>query len=364
MELPSETRDLLALHLVAGLGPRLTKALLERFGSAAAILRAAPHELCDVPHIGSKLAADLHRAMRNSNIEAELGLIEKYGTGLLAVGTPDYPAPLAEIPDPPLLLYCRGRWEPRDANAVAIVGSRRCTRYGIRTAERLSAALAHAGFTIVSGLARGIDAAAHRGALEANGRTLAVLAGGLSRIYPPEHEELARDVEARGALLTEAPMAMEPLATMFPRRNRVISGLSRGVLVVEAADKSGALLTANHAAHQGRPVFVVPGPVDSPASRGANRLIRDGAVLVRDAGDILEELDGVRTTSSPAKADSPPEMNEIQRRAWDFVGRDTRHIDEIARHLGIAVHELAGHLMMLEMKKIVRRLPGNLYERR
>ncbi len=201
-----------------------------------------------------------------------------------------FPEMLAEIPDPPGLLYVRGDFVERDAMAVAIVGARHCTPYGLRIAEKLGASLARVGLTVVSGLARGIDAAAHRGALCAGGRTIAVLANGLAQIYPPEHEGLAREVAAAGAIVTESAMLQEPLAGLFPQRNRIISGLSLGVVIVEATPRSGSLATARHAMEQNREVFAVPGPVDSLASVGCHRLIRDGARLVETVDDILEEL--------------------------------------------------------------------------
>jgi DNA processing protein len=362
--IPAELRPLLILHLVPGLGPRLTAALLERFGSAEAILRAGPEELAEVPHIGAKLARDFHDGMRRADVDAELAALAQHDVRLLALGTPDYPAPLANIPDPPHLLYVRGGLEKRDANAVAIVGSRHGTSYGRRTAENLAAGLARAGYTIVSGLARGVDGAAHRGTLQAGGRTLAVLAGGLSRIYPPEHADLAREVQAAGAVLSEAPMHADPMAGMFPARNRIISGLSRAVVIVEAAERSGALITASHAAEQGRTVLAVPGPIDSPASGGANALIRKGAVLCRGVDDVLEELEGVRGEAPARPAAPPPDLDEGQRRIWEFLAEGPRHADEITRHLGVPVAEVTRSLMMLEMRKVLRRLPGNQYERR
>ena len=243
---------------------------------------------------------------------------------LCVLGTPQYPAALAAIANPPHLLYLRGTVEPRHSQAVAIVGSRRCTSYGKRIAERLAAELARAGFTVVSGLARGIDGAAHRGALQAGGRTLAVLAGGLARIYPPEHKDLANQVEAAGALISEAVMDQEPLPNMFPARNRIISGLARAVVLVEAADKSGALITANHANNQSRPVFAVPGPVDAEASAGTNALIHDkGAVLCRGAQDIIEELDGLAGMSTVAHIAPPPALDEVENRLWALLGKRT-----------------------------------------
>jgi DNA processing protein len=360
-----DLRDLLTLHLMPGLGPRLTAALLQRFGSAGAVLRASAGQLCKVPHIGPKLSEDLCQAMRTVDVDGELALLAKHGVHLRRLGTPDYPTALAEIHGPPHLLYVRGSIEPADAKAVALVGSRRFTSYGRRVTERLATDLARAGYVIVSGLARGIDGIAHRAALQAGGRTLAVLAGGLSRIYPPEHAGLADDVAAAGALVSEAPMKQEPLAGMFPARNRIISGLSRAVVIIEAAEKSGALITAEHAAEQGRAVFAVPGPIDSATSAGTNALIREGAVLVRGAEDIIEELEGVRAPVAPAAqpAKPPPELDDVQRRLWEFLAEGVRHSDEMAQQLSLAVPQLTGALLGMEMKKLVRRLPGNRYER-
>jgi DNA processing protein len=292
LPLSAEVRALLALHLVPGLGPRLTAALLERFGSAEAVLRAGVEELRQVPYLGEAVAQAIHQAAGQADVGAELERMARHDAHLRILGTPDYPASLATISTPPHLLYVRGTIEAADANAVALVGSRHCTAYGRRVAERLAADLVRAGMTVVSGLARGVDGCAHRGALQAGGRTLAVLACGLARVYPPEHKELAGQVAASGALLSEAAMAMEPMAGMFPARNRIISGMSRAVVVVEAAEKSGALITASHAADQGRPVFAVPGPIDSPASGGTHALIRQGAVLCRGVEDVLEGAGG------------------------------------------------------------------------
>jgi DNA processing protein len=365
--LSSEVRDLLALHLVPGIGPRLTAALLERFGSARGVLNAPAEDLRQVPHVGDKVAMALARAVQNADVAAELDRMARHEVRLLALGGEDYSQSLATIADPPHLLYVKGTLEGRDANAVALVGSRHCSPYGLRMAERLAGGLARAGYTVISGLARGIDACAHRGALAAGGRTLAVLAGGLSRIYPPEHKGLAEEVRAMGALLSEAAMDMEPMAGMFPARNRIISGLARGVVIVEANEKSGALITASHAAEQGRTVMAVPGPIDSPASAGANALIRKGAVLVRGVDDIIEELEGVAAVTDlskpPAQATLPPGLDEGQQRIWEFLAGQPRYLDELAQGLGMGVPQLSTVLMTLEMKKVVRRLPGNRYER-
>lgn len=360
---PCDLAALLTLHLVPGLGPRLTRALLERFGTAARILAATPDELRTVPHIGDRLADSFARAMRAVDLQRELDLVARHQVQLVPLGSPTYPEPLATLADAPPLFYMRGTLRAEDGKAVALVGSRRCTAYGKRVAERLALELARAGYTVVSGLARGIDAAAHRGALAAGGRTLAVLAGGLSRIYPPEHGELARAVEAAGALLSEASMDQEPLPGMFPARNRLISGLSRGVVIVEAAARSGALITARHAAEQGRHVFAVPGPIDSDASAGALQLLRDGAVLVRGAEDILEELEGIKA-AQPAAREPAPALEPLERSLWDLLAGGPRHLDVLTQQLGLPVAQVSSTLLLMEMKKLVQRLPGNQYARR
>jgi DNA processing protein len=276
---------------------------------------------------------------------------------------PEYPTLLAEIPDPPYILFCRGTTEARDALSVAIVGSRRCTLYGRQQAERLAGALARAGMTIVSGLARGIDAAAHRGAIEADGRTLAVLANGLGSIYPPEHKSLSEEVSQHGALLSELPIDFVPLPGLFPQRNRIISGLSLGVIVVEAARNSGALHTVRHAMEQGREVFAVPGRVDSLASEGCHALIRDGVILVRHVDDILESLGPLCSPVQSIHAVdvlSPRELalNEFERQVLNLVGMEPTHLDEVLRSCEIEAGRVLSTLTVLEMKRMVRRLPG------
>lgn len=376
---PPGLRDHLALALVPGLGPRLTRAVLDHLGSPAAVLAASAAQLEAVPMVGPTLARRFADAFRAVDVDAEWAKVTAHGVRVVLAGDDEYPARLTAIPDPPALLYLRGELTAADANAVAVVGSRACTAYGQRTAERIAAGLAAAGWTVVSGLARGIDGAAHRGALSAGGRTVAVLAGGLSSIYPPEHADLAERVAGRGALVTETPMTVDPQPGMFPARNRIISGLCRAVVVVEANARSGALITATHAAEQGREVFAVPGNADSPASAGCLDLIRKGARLVRSADDVLEDLRGIASPDPPpAKrprpqapgadhaeppAGPPPDLDTVQRRVWDALG-SPRHADELSRELGLPAGELAVVLMKLEVKRAVRRLPGNQYERR
>jgi DNA processing protein len=365
---PDELRPLLALQLVPGLGPLRTKALVEHFGSARAVLGASAGRLAEVPGIGHKLAADIVGGVKEVDVEEELRLLGVHRTHVLPLGGDGYPASLGDIHSPPALLYVRGALLEGDAKAVALVGSRRCTDYGKRVASRLAAELARAGYVVVSGLARGIDGAAHRGALQAGGRTLAVLAGGLTRIYPPEHRGLAEEVEKAGALLTESSMKQEPIANLFPARNRIISGISLAVVLIEAAERSGALITAEHAAEQGKTVLAVPGSIDSEASGGTNALIRQGAILCRGIDDILEEVEGVSTRmqaekAPPPPAPPPPALDETQRRVWDFLADGPRQVDEMVQQLGLGVAALAGLLLTMEMKKILRRLPGNRYER-
>jgi len=364
--------DFVALTLVPGLGPRLTQALLERFGSAAAARRATPAQLQEIPHIGAKLAHEFAAALRAAEPRAELDRAAQYGVSLVARSSAEYPANLKELPDAPHLLYVRGALSPQDANTVAIVGSRKCTSYGQRVAARLAAGLVRGGYTVVSGLALGIDGAAHRGALEAGGRTVAVLANGLSSIYPPDHVGLADEVAKSGALLSETPLLMEPQRGMFHARNRLISGLARAVVIIEANERSGALITARHAVEQGREVFAVPGNVDNPHSAGSLRLLRDGARLIRDADDLIEDLrallSATTTPPPPSRELYPtpvmtPTLDAAQQRVWDFL-TEPRHADEITRSLGLPAGELSKLLLTMEMKKVIRRAPGNMYERR
>jgi DNA processing protein len=362
MTLSDDERDLIALNLVTGIGPRLTAALLDHFGSASAVLQASASELQQVPYLGPKVAQSLTRALANPDVARESDLIARHGVHLRVFGRPGYPANLATIDDAPHLLFVKGEIEPRDENAIAIVGSRACTTYGKRLAERMGHGLASAGYTVISGLARGIDGCAHRGALQAKGRTIAVLAGGLSKIYPPEHADLAGEVAASGALVTESCMDMAPMADLFPKRNRIIAGMSRAVVVIEAAEKSGALITARLAIEQGREVFAVPGQVDSAASLGSLQLLRKGAKLVRNADDVLEDLQGLAPMVEP-KADAPPPgLDETQQKIWDALS-ERRMVDELTHQLALPINELTRQLMTLELKKIVRRLPGNWYER-
>ncbi len=389
----SELRSLVALSLIPGIGPRLTQALFDRFGSYEKALQAQEAELLSIPHLLEKTAQAFARALSSTEPDEEIRLAEQLGVKLLMLGEPAYPPALRTIPNPPHLLYKKGELETFNSNAVGIVGSRNCTSYGKRMAEKIASGLARAGWLVVSGLALGIDAAAHRGALEAGGKTIGVLANGLASIYPPEHKQLGEDVCASGCLISESPLKQAPMKGTFHRRNRIISGLSRATVVIEANETSGALITVKHALEQGREVFAVPGNADSYHSGGCLRIIREGARLIRDVNDLLEDLQGIPMPETPARltqqelfpdtpssGESPAEaasqkpisssklsepvgLTPDLLKIWQFL-TEAKHADLISRELEIPINQLTSHLMMLEMKKLIRRLPGNLYERR
>ena len=362
-------RDLVCLTMVPGVGPHTGRALLDRFGDATGVLDARVGLLRDVPNVGPKLADRIAGARREFDAGAELSQCRALGVSTVARGRPGYPPPLDEIPDPPCLLYARGRYEPCDQIAVALVGSRRCTPYGLRVAERLAASLARVGITVVSGLARGIDAAAHRAAVRAGGRTIAVLANGLAQVYPPEHDDLAREIAASGAVLSEMPLRQSPLSGLFPQRNRIISGLCVGVVVVEATPRSGSLSTAKHATEQNREVFAVPGPVDSLSSQGCHRLIRDGARLVETVDDILEELGPlvreVRATPESPAVRHPAELtlSDLERSLLNHLGDRATAVDELIGKTGLTASQVMATLSVLEVRRLVRRLPGHQFVR-
>ncbi|MBD3425761.1 MAG: DNA-protecting protein DprA [Candidatus Omnitrophica bacterium] len=297
--------DILALSMVPGLGPRRIAMLLEEADDTEDIFSMTDQRLQSV--LGRAFRnKDLLRGARNSeDFAEEMEYITSRGIRLLCPGQKGYPGALREIYDPPAVLFIKGQFRPEDANAVAVVGSRRCTSYGERMARELASGLAEAGITVVSGMARGIDTASHEGALRAGGRTIAVMGSGFRHIYPPEAEELAERIAERGAVLTEYPSRQSPTRRSFPQRNRIISALCKGVVVVEAAARSGALITADFALEHGREVFAVPGRADFATSRGTNMLIQNGAKLVTRVEDILEEI---RLDASAGNESSPPSL--------------------------------------------------------
>ncbi len=356
--------DALRLALVSGVGPRIRQVLLERFGTPSAVFDAAPSELRDTPGVGPKLTRAIVTARAELDVNGLLQLCREHGIDALTESDSAYPRVLKEIPDPPGVLFVQGSILPQDGLSVAIVGSRHATHYGITMAERLAASVARSGLTIISGLARGVDAAAHRGALNAGGRTLAMLGSGLLNIYPPEHVELANAVAQQGALISESSPRSAPLKGTFPQRNRIISGMSLGVIVVEASVGSGALITARHAMEQNRDVFAVPGRVDSRMSHGCHRLIRDGAKLIESADDVLEELGPLveATTSAAGQAIHHPAellLNPQEQAVLGAIDTIPKSIDSVIVSSGLTTPQVLATLSVLEMRRLIKRISGN-----
>jgi len=355
---------LLILNMVEGIGSVRARALLEHFGSTGRLFRAGADEIANVDKIGRVLALNLAGSLRKIKISRELKLIDKNKIRVMTFMDPGYPENLKNIYDPPVILYVRGEILPCDDTAVAVVGSRRASFYGMRTAEKIGFELASRGITVVSGLARGVDSSAHKGALKAGGRTLAVLGSGLSNIYPGEHAELAEKISRSGAVISEFPMETIPDRGNFPKRNRVISGLSMGVVVVEAAEKSGALITSDSAIEQGREVFAVPGKIDSPTSKGTNMLIKQGAKLAGTVDDILEELGlGTRGQNGKPADIMPTILDKEETLVYNLLTGDPRHIDELSGESDMEISDISRVLFDLEMRGLVKQLPGKNFVR-
>ena len=371
-ELSLRRRLHLRLHLAEGVGAIRFKRLLEHFGDVEAVCGAGVGQLKQVSGVGPKAAQGI-AAVDEAAVDAELALAQEAGAEVLCLEDPAYPRPLKLIDDPPPVLYVRGELAEADAVALGVVGSRRCTHYGLEQAERFGGLLGRAGFTVISGGARGIDSAAHRGALAAGGRTIAVMGCGLARIYPPENLKLFDRMiaERRGAVISELPMQVEVKAANFPRRNRIISGLSLGVLVVEAARRSGSLITARLAAEQGKDVFAVPGRVDSPFSQGTNALIADGATMATDLEDILDALDRVGEALKSAgaveaakPAPPQPELTKDEARLMGYLAEAELSLDELVRRTGLPAAKVTAAMTMLAIKGLVKQLPGGVFAAR
>lgn len=364
----------LALLLTPGIGHRLATRCVETFGSAAAAVEATGSQLGQIPGVGarrgSQFKRELQRVLDDGQIDREKQLVERHGVRLLAIDDPDYPRLLRFIPDPPRLLWVRGTLTEEDAVSLAIVGARRATHYGKEQAERFAALAADAGLTIVSGGAYGVDAAAHRGALKVNGRTIAVIGSGLADPYPSEHAGMFdRIVAEGGAVMSELPMNTPPQPKQFPARNRIISGLSLGVLVIEAAMRSRALITARQCVEDhGRSCMALPGRVDSPASAGCHKIIREGwATLVTglpdvldclgDAGEVLKA--GVSVNSEPPREDNLFErsMSDAQRKIVQATANAVT-LDQIVALSGLPVEQVQSELTMLEIRGVVKRSGG------
>ncbi|HVO84294.1 MAG TPA: DNA-processing protein DprA [Syntrophobacteria bacterium] len=362
-----------ALALIPGVGARTFHRLLQRFGSPERVFTASRRMLEEIPGLkGTSIEAIKSRAVVEDSARRELGRVRQLNLRLLRWGTTEYPPLLSNIPDPPALLYVKGQIAEGDQRAVAVVGSRHPSGYGLTVCKKLCVELAWQGWTVVSGMARGIDSAAHVGALEGGGRTLAVLGTGLDVVYPTENRKLYERIAGSGAVISELPLGTPPDPGNFPVRNRLISGLALGVVVVEATAKSGSLITAGMALEQGRQVFAVPGPLDREGVAGPHRLIKEGAKLVERAADITEELTPMVSPSivggsAPAGRDEGAPavpLAERERKIWDLLGVEPLHIDPIARQVGLSVAQAAEVLLRLELMGLVKQLPGTLFVRK
>jgi DNA processing protein len=337
--------------------------MLERFGTLSEAWRAPRRALAEAG-LDRRALDGVAQLQVSLDLQRELARVRAIGAVALIWPDPDYPALLKEIPDPPPVLYVKGQFTEADGGAVAMVGTRRATVYGRDVAERLARDLASNGVTVVSGLAKGIDTHAHRGALTGGGRTIAVLGHGLDTIYPSENRRLAAEIVERGALVSDYALGVGPMAENFPPRNRIVSGLSAGVVVVEADHMSGALITSKFALDQGRDVFAVPGPVNAPSSRGCNRLIQDGAKLVTSAEDVLFELNPYLAPAAvaaqlPLELSTGPEHPLVA--ALREIGQPA-HVDQLARSLGLPISEVTGGLALLEIDGRVRHAGGMRYQ--
>ena len=359
---------LVALNMLPKIGPIRVRRLLQAFGGSAAVLGAPKDLLMRVDGIGEETAGILHGWQDHADPLKEINEARSRGISIVTQDDEDYPVPLQTAYDPPLLLYVWGKIEARDRHAIGVVGSRRATHYGTQSTKKLSYQLAQAGFTIISGLARGIDTAAHEAAVAANGRTIAVIGSGLGKLYPPENLALAEKIASgNGAVVSEFPLNTAPDKQTFPMRNRIVAAWSRALLVVECPAWSGSLITANLAVEYGKPVFAVPGPIDKPTSAGCNQLIRDGATLVADASHILDdlgELPFARKETQPELAIAIPELPEEENQVFAAVDADDSPVDRIIERCGLPAHVVSACLMKLEMRRLVRALPGFRYTRR
>jgi len=351
---------LVSLNMVGEIGSIRLGKLLDYFGSFENIFSAAPEKLIAVSGISENVARRI-RAFKKEDLDRELEAAKKLGLKIITLDDAEYPENLKNIPSPPLVLYVKGELEKEDNLSVGIVGSRKASYYGLSSAEKFSAELAQCGLTIVSGMARGIDTAAHRGALKAGGRTIAIIGSGFKNIYPEENIKLAEEIADHGAVISEFSLNTEPLRENFPRRNRVISGLSLGVLVVEAAKNSGALITADFALEQGREVFALPGKIDSDSSFGTNNLIKQGAKLVTVKEDILEELAlplAVNLSTTTVKNRLKQDASSEDAHLYSLISHEPVCFDEVLEKSSLNISQVYEILLRLQMKKLVKQLPG------
>ncbi len=370
----------LKLRAADGVGSVIFGRLLERFGTVERVLGASVAEMVKVDGIGTQTAERIARTRNGFESEKEIELAEKLGVWLVTLADERYPAALAAIYDPPPILYVKGTLERSDSLAVAMVGSRRCSLYGQEQASRFAHFLASAGFTVVSGGARGIDSAAHAGALKAGGRTIAVQGCGLKHVFPPENEKLFEQIAASVAVVSELPLETESIAANFPPRNRIIAGFSMGVIVVEAALSSGSLITATAALEYNREVMAVPGKIDSPLSKGSNELIKKGARLVDCVEDVMDALgyvgQGLSEHAAGAAAAAQQEVEgglfDVSRlnlagdeeKVLSILSKEPSHIEEVISATEMGAGAVSAALVGLQLKGVARQLPGNMFVRR
>lgn len=375
----TEREALIAMNMVPGLGAITARRMAERFGTLAAVFEASEADLAEVQGMSFEKAVQFLAALRQVKFEDEIERAARARVKLVTWADEGYPVLLKQIADPPLVLYVAGSVEALDMPAVAIIGTRRPTVYGRETSRRFGYQLAGAGYTVVSGLALGVDTEAHVGALQAKGRTVAVLGGALDRLFPKENQSLARDmVKKCGAVISEYPFGRQPDRQTFPMRNRIVSGLCKGVLVVEASLTSGTLITVGQALDQNRSVMAIPGRIDSPASQGCHKLLREGARLVATADDVLEELQdllsGMRLRMAGAavndsdgeKSAAPPRavLTAEEQSVMKQLDAQGTHVDEVIRSSGLEAGKVNALLVGMQIKRLVRLLPGGIVARR
>ena len=358
---------LVALNLIEHVGPVRVRQLLEHFGDAPAILRASRSQLLQVRGVGDDTARAIAAWEKTIDLSAELRRIAEFGCHIVTQDDSEYPDSLRQIYDPPIVLYVKGQLSAKDKNSVAMVGSRMTTHYGVETARKLAYQLAYLGITVVSGGARGIDTAAHQGALSGKGRTIAVLGTGINLVTPPENAKLFEQIAANGAVITQFPFNRPADKQSFPIRNRIVAGMTLGTVVVEANLTSGALITANFATEYGRQVFAVPGRIDSPRSKGCHDLIKKGAKLCEGAEDILSEFEYLFPASNrPPTAGQTGvlpalELSENEQKVYDALDHEEVGIDDVIRKSGLPSSAVSVALLSLEMKRLIRQLPGKLF---
>jgi len=352
-----------ALSLVPSIGSVLYKRLIDHFKRAEAVFNASIQELMEVHGVGHKTALAIKNFDQETKVEEKLLTAKTANACILTLEDEDYPANLLKINNPPSILYVKGKIKEADQFAVAVVGSRIPSEYGRQAASLISRGLASEGITIVSGMARGIDSISHREALRAGGRTIAVLGSGIDVIYPPENKGLFHEIILNGAVISELPVSTLPNGINFPNRNRIISGLSLGVVIVEAGEKSGSLITANYATNQHRKVFAIPGQIDSMGSRGTNKLIRNGTRLIEDAYDVIEVISPNYMDGKVVRRDTTKEWNlsENAKLILTTLKEGPLHIDTVATRSRLNINEVSSILLNLELDGLIKHLPGKIF---